>query len=196
MHHRPELNKNISVNDFKEFYWLKEELAAFCRAQGIDASGGKHALEKRIIHYLHTGEVVKEKRVKTSKSNFDWKKAELLPATVITDNYKNSENVRAFMTAQTGKHFHFNTEFMNWMKCNTGKTLDDAVVEWKRIDKKKKIKGQTKKISSQFEYNTYIRDFLADNKELTMKEAICFWKLKRDLRGNNKYSKEDLKFLK
>ena len=26
MEKRPELNKNISIQDFKDFYWLKEEL--------------------------------------------------------------------------------------------------------------------------------------------------------------------------
>jgi hypothetical protein len=47
-------------------------------------------------------------------------------------------------------------------------------------------------IPSQFEYNTYIRDFLADNKDKTLKEAINYWKLKRGRRGNNVYTKADL----
>jgi len=49
-----------------------------------------------------------------------------------------------------------------------------------------------KEIAPQFEYNTYIRDFLKDNPNKSKKEAIENWKIKRAKRGNNKYSKQDL----
>lgn len=32
---RPELNDHLPVEDFKSFYWLKEELAGFYRSKGI-----------------------------------------------------------------------------------------------------------------------------------------------------------------
>ncbi len=38
---RPALNNKISAKDFKEFYWLKEELIIFCKANGINRNGGK-----------------------------------------------------------------------------------------------------------------------------------------------------------
>jgi hypothetical protein len=93
------------------------------------------------------------------------------------------------MMRKIGSHFHFNTEFMNWMKGNIGKTMEDAIAEWKRIYERKKDKNHRTTIASQFEYNAYIRAFLADNKDKTMKDAIWHWKLKRNQRGDNVYTK-------
>ena len=38
---RPELKENLNVQDFRNFYWLKEELQTFCRENGMSASGSK-----------------------------------------------------------------------------------------------------------------------------------------------------------
>jgi hypothetical protein len=106
--------------------------------------------------------------------------------TPITDNYKNTENVRAFMTKEIGSHFRFNTEFMKWTKQHTGKTMRDAIAEWQRIYILKKDKNYKTDIAPQFEYNTHIRNFLADNPGKTLKDAINSWNLKRN---NHKYGK-------
>ena len=50
-------------------------------------------------------------------------------------------------------------------------------------------------IGKQFVYNTYIRDFFADNKGASLEEAIKCWKYKKSLKGSNKYEKSDLKAL-
>ena len=192
---RPDLNNKISVIDFKDFYWLKRELVNFCKFNGIYSTGGKQELVDRIIFYLQTGRVTSVISKQLIKSKFDWNSTELTLDTQITDNYKNTENVRAFMKQEIGSHFHFTTEFMKWTKQNVGKTLKDAVAEWKRIDEKKKDVNYRTTISSQFEYNTYIRDFLADNKEKKLKDAIHYWKLKRNRRGDNIYKKEDLQLI-
>ena len=47
-------------------------------------------------------------------------------------------------------------------------------------------------IDRQFEYNTYIRDFFADNSGKKLEEAIACWKYKKKLPGHNRYEKEDL----
>jgi hypothetical protein len=54
------LNKNLNAEEFKEYYFLKEELKDFCRSEGLKISGSKQDLENRIIHYLKTGEKLKE----------------------------------------------------------------------------------------------------------------------------------------
>ena len=75
------------------------------------------------------------KNGKTSKptSKFDWHYEKLTLNTVITDNYKTRENVRAFFTEQIGKQFKFNVKFRDWMKSNIGKTLKDAVNQFRKI---------------------------------------------------------------
>ena len=47
-------------------------------------------------------------------------------------------------------------------------------------------------IDNQFEYNTYIRDFFADNPGRTLDDAIKCWKYKKQLPGHNHYEQTDL----
>lgn len=189
---RPELNDNISLPDFRSFYWLKEELADFCKTKGITSSGGKLDLAKRIEQYLQNGTIITTAKKVTPTSKFDWKKAELSLDTVITDSYRNSENVRAFMASQIGTHFRFNLVFCNWMKANEGKTMRDAVEEWKRIRLQKKENPKSTTIDKQFEYNTYIRDFMGDNPDKSFKDAVRYWNMKKKTKDSKKYKREDL----
>ena len=46
---RPKLDKSISIEDFRDFYWLKEELVTFCRSNGISTTGEKQELADRIV---------------------------------------------------------------------------------------------------------------------------------------------------
>jgi hypothetical protein len=191
--YRPILNKRLSATAFSSYYWLKAELLSFCSAEGLPCSGSKCELIQRIIHYLNTGEI-QVLQNKKPQSKFDWKKAPLYRSTVITDNYTNGANVRAFFKREIGAHFRFNVPFIEWMKNNTGKTLEDAIEEWERIYKNKKDPKHSSTIAPQFEYNRYIRDFLNDNPNLKLKDAIKHWKIKRTLKGTNQYSSTDLTF--
>lgn len=56
---RPILTKEISRQDFMDFYWLKEELQSFCRDNGISASGSKIEISDRIETFLRTGKIKK-----------------------------------------------------------------------------------------------------------------------------------------
>lgn len=189
---RPDLTENISIEDFCNFYWLKEELVSFCRQKEIPTSGSKIELAERIKLYLQTGQIAKTPPLsQKSSSRFDWNNALLSPDTFITDNYKNSENVREFFLTYIGRHFRFNTSFMQWMKENAGKTLADAATEWKRIYEQKQSKENQTDIAPQFEYNRYIRSFLADNPDKSLTDAIHYWKLKKGHCGDNQYSRSD-----
>lgn len=56
------------------------------------------------------------------------------------------------------------------MKKNTGTTYKEAIAVYYQIFEDKK-KGKIK-IDKQFEYNTYIRGFLEDNKGKSLEETI------------------------
>lgn len=193
MSKRPELNKEISLQDFRNFYWYKEELIDFCRSVDIDKRGGKIEIEKRIEEFLRTGERKPYQGEKTTTSRFDWNTECLTTETKITDNYKNTENVREFFKRQIGNKFKFNVKFMNWMKSSQGSTLGDAVEQWILIKNEMRTNKSDKEIAPQFEYNTYIRDFMKDNPDKTLQDAINCWKVKKSKPGNNKYSQTDLK---
>lgn len=124
------LNTEISVEDFRNYYWNKNELIDFCRLLNLDKRGGKIELTHRIEKYLVSGErePYKEKVLRTSR--FEWNTELLSPETIITDSYKNTGNVRAFFKSQIREKFRFNVKFMDWMKSAQGKTLGNAVEKW------------------------------------------------------------------
>ena len=64
--------------------------------------------------------------------------------------------------------------------------------EWHKEQELMKNPNFVKEIAPQFEYNTYIRDFMKDNPDKTRNDAIKYWKIKKSEPGSNKYSKEDL----
>ncbi len=193
MDKRPDLNEHISQEDFLDFYWLKNELTTFCRNNQLSSAGSKKEITDRIAHFLKTGEKLKPiSKNRKSTSTFDWNNESLSLETIITDNYKNSENVRAFFQKQVEKKFSFNIKFMAWMKANVGKTLKDAIQQWEVIELEKKNRTAPKVIPPSLEYNTYIRDFLSDNPSLTKADAIRYWKIKKSMRGSNKYEANDL----
>ena len=80
MDRRPKLCTKISIKDFQDFYWLKEELIAFCRSEGLGSSGGKVEITNRIVNYLKSGEKVERDKInyRRSKSTFNWNTEELM----------------------------------------------------------------------------------------------------------------------
>ena len=63
---------------------------------------------------------------------FDWHYSVLSSHTIIEPDYRNTQNVRRFFKDEIGEAFKFDRPFMSWMQDNAGKTLGDAVDEWRR----------------------------------------------------------------
>lgn len=183
---RPILDKNLSSAVFREYYYLKKELVDFLRENGLPTSGGKVELADRIAYFLDTGKVkpVELQRVKATNIN------EISVDTIIENNFVCSEKHRAFFKANIGESFSFNVAFQKWLKANAGMTYRDAITAYYQILEEKKA-GKTS-IDSQFEYNTYIRDFFADNQGKSLSDAIKCWKYKKQMRGHNRYERSDL----
>jgi len=191
MEKRPILNKQISLQDFKDFYWLKAELMKFCRELGIGGSGGKIEITNRIIEYMETGKVTKKVTVKKIKLPKATKP--ITEETIIGIEYRTYKEKKEFLKSKIGSQFHFTIHLLDYFKENTGtKNYGDIITEWHKELKLSKDPNFKKKIAPQFEYNTYIRDFFKDNPSETKKTAIQRWNIKRITRGSNKYEKKDL----
>ena len=184
---RPELDRRLDSRTFREHYYLKEELIRFCRREGLRTSGKKEVLISRISHYLDTGERLAEKTASRPKKQT----GVITETSVITENVSFSEELRAFFEQAVGKNFSFNVAFQKWLRSNAGKSYGDAADAYRSIMKEKKKTV----IGEQFEYNTYIRYFFADNPRMKLADAIVCWRYKKGLRGHNRYEKEDLKSL-
>ena len=189
MNERPELSKEIDAAAFRSFYYLKQELIDFCRENGLPTSGDKIELTDRIATFLDTGKAPAVKKLKRKAANISL----ITDETAIGENIVFSEKHRAFFKEKIGKSFSFNVPFQKWLKTNAGKTYGEAVQAYNKIIEEKK-QNKTE-IGRQFEYNTYIRDFFADNREKSLNEAIVCWKYKKSLPGHHKYERSDLAML-
>lgn len=186
MTQRPVLDQNLDGKTFRSFYYLKEELVDFCRKHSLPVSGGKIELTDRIACFLDTGEIQAASKVKRKAMTV----SDLTEDTIIEADFVCSERHRAFFKEHIGNRFSFHVAFQKWLKRNAGKTYKEAIVAYDQILEDKK-KGKTK-IDQQFEYNTYIRAFFADNRGRTLEEAIQCWKYKKQLQGHNRYEQSDL----
>ena len=183
---RPAIKTVTDSAELRRWYWTRAELADAAAHHGLVRSGAKFDLLDRIAHFLETGEAPARRRQSTT-SRFDWHSAPLSPETEITDNYRNTQNVRRFFHAHLGPDFKFSIAFMDWMKANTGKTLADAI----------KAHGALTRapIKPHNQFNQYIRDILADNPGMPMDEVRRIWSLKRALpskTGRHVYEQSDL----
>lgn len=193
---RPDITSITSGAELRRWYWLKSELEAQAKATGVRATGGKYTILDRLAHFLDTGETIWPGDVRSKpRSSFDWHSAPLTPETVITDSYRNTQNVRRFFKAHAGESFKFNIAFMAWMKDNCGKTLADAVAEYHRLKAEAAKPGFQSEIAHHNQFNQYTRDFLADNPEKGMDDVRKYWALKRDMPsedGRHVYHRSDL----
>jgi Domain of unknown function (DUF6434)/SAP domain-containing new25 len=192
---RPNIEKIQTGEELKKWYWLKQELVNYCKLTNLSYTGSKFDILERIANVLDNGIATTEKKFSSGKktSKFVWSKAILSLETVITDSYTNGNNTRKFFIQHCGDKFHFSIPFMNFMKNNCGKTLQDAVNEWQRLEQQRKTKDFKSEIPEGNQYNKYIRDFFSDNPTMNIEQARHFWKLKRSLPlGRHIYEKEDL----
>lgn len=193
---RPDITQLTTSAELRRWYWLKDELVAEAKRLGLRTTGGKFTVLDRIAHFHDTGTMTWPGDAKTkASSKFDWHSAQLTPDTVITDSYKNSQNVRRFFKQHADPAFKFNIAFMAWMKENVGATLADAVTAYHHQKKAAASPRHQSKIADHNQFNQYTRDFLADNPEMGLKEVRYFWALKRQLPsqdGRHRYDPSDL----
>ncbi|MEO0669457.1 MAG: DUF6434 domain-containing protein [Pseudomonadota bacterium] len=189
---RPDMAAVMTGAELRRWYWRKDELLAHAKRLGLKTTGGKFLILDRIAHHLDTGATeFPGDIVAKPTSTFDWHSAALTDATVITDSYRNSQNVRRYFKSRLGDRFTFNIAFMDWMRANTGKTLADACAAYGTMQV---AKGQTK-IRDHNQFNQYTRDFLADNPDLGMDDVRRVWARKIKLpsdTGRHRYAREDL----
>jgi hypothetical protein len=194
---RPPLDGAIRPSDLYDYYWMKAELAGWCRRQGIPSGGGKLELIDRMVRFLETGDKGTPVRKKgRGGPRFDWARETLSPETVITPDYRATRNVRAFFESQLGDGFRITVPFTEWMRAHAGRTLGDAVAAWKELREASLAGDGPKRIAPQFEFNRYLQAFMADNPGRARREAIACWMEKKQRKGPRVYHPDDLAFLR
>ncbi|MEP2892305.1 DUF6434 domain-containing protein [Tateyamaria sp.] len=64
--------------------------------------------------------------------DFDWHSDPISHDTPINLQYKNTQNVRRFLSAECGAAFKFDRAFMAWIKDGQPKTMGEVAAEWIR----------------------------------------------------------------
>lgn len=109
MNERPELNIELDAATFRSFYYLKQELADFCKENGLPTSGSKIELTDRIAYFLDTGSVLKPTAERKTAVNI----GTLTEDTVIEPNIVCSENTVRFSVKKSEKAFLLMFRFRN-----------------------------------------------------------------------------------
>ncbi|MEM9916859.1 MAG: DUF6434 domain-containing protein [Bacteroidota bacterium] len=196
---RPDFALLSSGAEFNNWYWLKEEMIDICKQLELPYSGSKFELRDRIIYALdNNGALLREKKAPKARSRFNWARAELTLDTPITDNVSFGPNFRRFMKEQIGPNFVCHSDFMDWVKDNPGKHLQDAVLKWEELERRKDDPAFRRDIAKHNMLSQYVRDFLDDNKGRSFRDALRCWDLKKQMPaagGFVVYEKQDLELL-
>ena len=177
-------------HELNQWYWLKKELVEFAREHGLPTVGQKPELQRRIGHWLDTGEV-QHARSQRKTSCFDWASETLKLDTVITDNYRNTRNVREFMKRHADAKFAFSNEFMAWMRQNQGQTLKEAVEYWRELEHKKREDGYREASLPQNQYAQFTRALSHAKPGISAADLRRIWKVKRSMPGPHVYKPGD-----
>ncbi|UZO80311.1 SAP domain-containing protein [Aquimarina sp. ERC-38] len=193
---RPDFETIASGEEFNKWYWLKDEMMAICKKSGLSSTGSKFKLRDRIMYALdHNGKQLPKSKVKKKTSSFNWSKETLTLETIITDSISFGPNFRNFMKGHIGNSFSCHGDFMDWVKSNTGKKLEDAIKQWKLLEDRKNDPAFKREIADHNMYNQYLRDFAKANPKASLHQAITCWLLKKQLPTKNgfvKYEDTDL----
>jgi hypothetical protein len=161
----------LSAENFRAWYWLKKELQAYCRTQGLPTSGSKEDLTLRVQAHL-SGRVLPPIASVSPRRDMP---AQLTPETVIDSGWRLNDALRAFFVAHTGKGFRFNQALRDLFKNPQGKTLAQALTIYAAS-----AQNSAQPIQRQFQFNQHIRDFFAQHPTATRAQALAAWQKKRE----------------
>ncbi|RAP44553.1 MAG: hypothetical protein BZ135_07900 [Methanosphaera sp. rholeuAM6] len=117
---KPILSKELSTEEFNEYYYLKEELIDFCHKEGLKSTGKRVDLEKRINKYLLNN--------KTMNNTMNGKKSSILSNFSLENKIGtiSSQNNRKFFEDCKDSSFTFNVNNNIWFKNHPKTTYENA----------------------------------------------------------------------
>lgn len=193
---RPPADRIASREEFERWYWPVDALREFCTRLNVPSSGNKKELRERVALALDGGRrKAKRSRIQTSGQ---WSNMSLSMKTTITADISFGPNLRSFFKTKIGKKFVCHSDFMDWVRSNTGSTLGDAVQAWQVLEEKKRDPAFRREIAESNNFLQYLRDIRDANPGLTLEQAKECWdakKIRPAIRGRVVYESMDLRFL-
>ena len=187
---RPEFDKITSFDEFKKYYWYREELSQICKSLSLEYRGTKQELNDIIEQYFK-GNLIKKSSIKNEKKQVE---------TITLD------------TPLLECGFSFNTQFREYFSILTDvspfKFTADMAAAWRKVKRENNSAFTIRDLlnvyygdldyakydNSACQWNQFLKDFCADensyNYSNKLKVASVLWKEVRDSKGKKIYSKD------
>jgi len=165
---RPALTPALGADTFADWYWLKQELQAYCRQQGWPASGSKAELMQRVHAGLagHPLPVPALPRVRAAAAI----PAVLTPDTQVAPGWRLNAALRAFFVQHLGPGFRFNQALRDFFRDPQDRTLAEALALWRAAQQ-----DPPAAIERQFQFNRHVRDYFAQHPGATRAQMLQAW---------------------
>lgn len=187
---KPKLDRNISLDDYLNYYWLKKDLVKFCKDIGINSDGWKLEIHERIVEYLTNHVILKKEETKTRQKSTEIQELKL--DMKVTKSFKRNPQTTAFFKSIDSR-FRYSVRLNQYIRNNIGKiTYQDIMDQWYEEYELKKKGIKTTPALPQCEYNQFVKDYMEDNKNRNFKDAVAAWNFKKSMRGDNIYHREEL----
>ncbi|WP_202080435.1 SAP domain-containing protein [Caldalkalibacillus salinus] len=198
MINRKEFSPGMSVEEFDQHYWYKEELKQICMKHSLSSHGTKAELQEKIRQYL-SGEVVIDKRKKHSNVRKSAHNHEItLHTRLIPEGFKFNDQAREFfMEYYHVSKFSFTKDMAAALRdAEKRGDLEMTVADLIKVYEESKLRKKTKKAidsaeEKTYQWNNFVREFNQDprskNMKNKMKVAALLWRYVKNNPGSKEY---------
>jgi hypothetical protein len=166
---RPKLRASLSPTEFDAWYWLKEELVAFCRSENLSTGGLKPDVSDRIRAFLG-GNAAPTPTPRPMRRGVMPQTFSL--RTTIGQGWRCNPALGAFLRSHCGAQFRFNAEVRDFIHHGEGRTLREAIECYKASVAPGFVRREP---PAQLEYNRHIREFFIANPSAKRADALAAW---------------------
>ena len=187
---RPEFSEIKDFDEFRKYYWYREELIQICKDLGLKAGGSKIELNDVIKAYFSGQKILPEKkRIKRTKTTI---KELTLDTGLIECGFTFGNRFREFFAEQTGvRPFKFNVDMVASAKA-VKENGDESFTLGDLLDIYYGKRTYVKYDKSALQWNKFVKDFCADDAtkiyDERLKAAAALWKIVRDSDMKKEYS--------
>lgn len=185
----------ISEQEFINIYWYKADLIKLCKKYQLQTFGTKLELKNRILIYIKTGQIPKERQVKKRLRN---NKNITLNSKFIADGLTFNNEFRSFIANHLEVSKILFTKHMAHAVRTAHQTNTDITVrELIKILQTPKDQFTKTDDDTMYQWNNFVKDFTQSKQTVHIKNklkvAALLWKKVRDSQDEKKYSDELLK---
>ena len=187
---RPEFGKIKSFEEFKKYYWYRQELSQICKSLGLEYKGTKQDLNHIIEEYFK-GNLIKKVLIKNKKKQVE---TITLETPLLECGFSFNIYFREYFESLTNvSPFKFTADMATaWRKVKKENDLSFTIQDMLKVYHGKS--DYAKYDNSACQWNQFLKDFCADEKSRKysnkIKVASILWKEVRNSKNEKMYSRD------